>query len=138
MGKARQKRNAKQAARSSGNEGIIMTGGTIKAEQVAVGKNAHAVKIMSAAKESLEQKGLHEIWDKLEQLEKTLNTYGSSLGNRDEIDGATKEIAKELSKDKPNKITVTGILEGVANGVKSVANIATSVEALKKVVMAFL
>lgn len=138
MGKARQKRNAKQAARSSGNEGIIITGGTIKAEQVVVGKNASAVKIMSTAKESLEQKGLHEIWDKLEQLEKTLNTYGSTLENRDEINGAAKEIAKELSKEKPNKITVTGILEGVANGVKSVANIATSVEALKKVIMAFL
>ena len=43
------------------NEGIYITGGTINADQIAVGRKARAIKIGSSADEVLEQKGLQEI-----------------------------------------------------------------------------
>lgn len=116
------------------NEGIILQGGSIQADQIAVGRNAQAIKTIDAASDSLAQKGLQEIQEKLQQLVKALEQNGNALDNQSEILDSTAVVAEELKKDKPNKLTLNAMLEGIAQGVKSVSTIATAVEALKQVI----
>ncbi len=113
------------------NEGIYMTGGTINAEQIAVGRKARATKIVSSANQALEQKGLQEVRDNLDELVNALTTHADALDNPDEVLDSAEVVADELSKDKPNKLTLTAILGGIASSVQSVAAIATAVDALK-------
>ncbi len=120
------------------NEGIYMTGGTINAEQIAVGRKARATKIVSSANQALEQKGLQEVRDKLDELVNALTTHADALDNPDEVLDSAEVVAEELSKDKPNKLTLTAILGGIASSVQSVAAIATAVDALKHAITLFM
>ena len=115
-----------------------MTGGSINADQMAVGRSAQATKILSTANDALEQKGLTEIRDKLDELLKEITAHADSLHNPDEVLDSTKAVAEELSKDKPNKLTITGILNGIVESVGSIARIATAADSLAKAVMLFL
>jgi hypothetical protein len=47
---------------------------------------------------------------------------------------STQAAKDELSKEKPNKLTVRSILSGIAESVQSVSTIATAVEGLKTAV----
>ena len=120
------------------NEGIYMTGGTINAEQIAVGRKARATKIVSSANQALEQKGLQEVRDKLDELVNALTTHADALDNPDEVLDSAEVVAEELSKDKPNKLTLTAILSGIASSAQSVAAIATAVDALKHAITLFM
>ena len=120
------------------NEGIIQSGGTIIADQIAVGANAEVIKIVNTASEVLEQKGLQEIRNKLAELLAAVSSQANALKNRDEVLDSTKIVAQELSKEKPNKFTITAILDGIANGVKSIPNIIAIAQALKSAVEVFL
>jgi hypothetical protein len=120
------------------NEGIYIRGGSLKADQVAVGRQARVTKIVNAANDALEQKGLTEIRNKLEELLRAVSTHADSLDNRDEVLDSTETVAKELAKDKPNKLTITGVLSGMAESAKTVAGIATAVQALRSAVLLFL
>ncbi len=117
--------------RNMPNEGLIITGGTINADQVAVGKYARAIKI---ANEALAQKGMQEIQVRLDELVQALNNHASDLDNPDEVRDSTEVVAKELSKDKPNRLTITSVLNGIASSVQSVTAIAVAVEALKNAI----
>lgn len=120
------------------NEGIYMTGGTINAEQLAVGRKARAMKIVSSADQALEQKGLQEIREKLDELVNILTEHADALENPDEVLDSTEVVAEELSKDKPNKLTLTAILSGIASSVQSVAVLASAVDALKHAITSFM
>lgn len=115
-----------------------MTGGTINAEQLAVGRRARAVKIVSSADQALEQKGLQEIREKLDELVNILTENADALENPDEVLDSTEAVAEELSKDKPNKLTLTAILSGIASSVQSVAVLASAVDALKHAITSFM
>jgi hypothetical protein len=120
------------------NEGAYITGGSIKAEQVAMGRQARATKIVNAADDALEQKGLTEIRNKLDELLRAISAQADSLDNRDEVLDSTETVAKELAKDKPNKLTITAVLSGMAESAKTVAGVATAVQALRSAVLLFL
>ncbi|HLX59102.1 MAG TPA: hypothetical protein VKR83_18945 [Ktedonobacteraceae bacterium] len=120
------------------NEGIYITGGAINADQIAVGRNARAMKIVSSANEALERKGLQEIRDRLDELVNALTTHADALENPDELLDSAEVVAEELSKEKPNKFTLTSILSGIASSVQSVATIAAAAEALKHAITIFM
>lgn len=115
-----------------------MTGGTINAEQIAAGRQARAIKIVSSADQALEQKGLQEIREKLDELVNALTTHAEALENPDEVLDSTEAVAEELSKDRPNKLTLTAILSAIASSVQSVAVVATAVDALKHAITSFM
>ncbi|HMG76300.1 MAG TPA: hypothetical protein VK582_22695 [Pyrinomonadaceae bacterium] len=120
--------------KGSTNEGILQTGGTINADQIAVGQNARAIRCLSQAKETLERAGLKEIEDRLVHLVQVLEDHTSSLSNRDEIINSTETLARELAEVKPNKLTLISLLEGIAGRVNSVTVVATAIEALKSAI----
>jgi hypothetical protein len=69
---------------------------------------------------------------------RAISAHADSLDNRDELLDSTETVAKELAKDKPNKLTITGVLSGMTEGAKTVASIATAVQALRSAVLLFL
>jgi hypothetical protein len=113
------------------NEGVIITNGKIIADQIAVGRNARAIK---NANEALTQKSMQEIQSRLDELVQALNNHASALEDPEEVRDSTEVVAKELAKDKPNKLTIKAVLDGIASRVQSVTAIAVAVEALKNAI----
>ena len=85
------------------NEGIHMTGGHIDAGALAVGANARATNI-TTAEQALTDQGHAELAARL----------------------------AEVTKPKPNRITLTGLLNALAAGVSPVTALATAVDALAR------
>jgi hypothetical protein len=118
------------------NEGIWMSGGTIDAGALAVGRNAEATNVVGAAGRTLMERGQPEIADRLADLVRLLAAHAPQLDNADELQATTEVVATELAKEKPNRTTVTGLLGGLADGVRSVAGLTTAVEALARAAVA--
>lgn len=120
---------------SENNEGVIISGhAEIKGEVLALGSGAKAQKIVNGSGEALPSKDIQEIRNKIEDLKRVLSAHSGPLENRQEVESSVKSVADELGKEKPNKLTVTSLLSGIATAVKSVTGIATAAEALKAVV----
>jgi translation initiation factor 2B subunit (eIF-2B alpha/beta/delta family) len=120
------------------NEGISMSGGRIEAGALAIGRGARATNVVEAAGQTLTGRGQAELADRLADLVRQLEAHASRLDNADELRETTEAVASELAKDKPNRITVTGLLDGLAKGVGSVAGLTTAVHALAQAAMAVL
>ncbi|HZD00503.1 MAG TPA: hypothetical protein VFA46_10040 [Actinomycetes bacterium] len=113
------------------NQGIWMSGGRIDAGALAVGRNAQAANV-GTARRTLVERGQPEIADRLAELVRLLDAHAPQLDNADELQATTEMVASELTKDRPNRTTVTGLLGGLADGVRSVAGLTTAVEALAR------
>ena len=120
------------------NEGIQISGGRIEAGALAVGRGAQARNVVKTASRELENRGYPELGQRLDELLHQLAVHASQLSNADELKGSVRLVAEELVKDRPNKTTVTGVLAGIAQSVKSVAGLATAAEALTHAVQLFL
>jgi hypothetical protein len=113
------------------NSGVSISGGTINADQFAAGQNARAYKGESSMTPSAE---LQHIYAKLDELEKAIQRHGADLERPDDLMSAAKAVKVELASEKPNKITVTSILSGIAESVRSIASIASLAETLRTAV----
>lgn len=112
------------------NKSTNIKGSTFNAKNAAFGDNNIVGDTTSAAK----SRDMQEIQARLNELMQALNKHESTLENPEEIRESTSIVAKELSKEKPNKITLTGVLTGIASSVQSVTAIAVAVEALQKAI----
>ena len=112
------------------NNGMTVSGGTIYANQIAVGTNAKAIKKIKNNNE-LKERGYEDVAEKIDILTNLLLRYKDSFENMPQLMDVISTIAEELKKDNPNKITVNSILEGLTSKVSSVANVANAVAALK-------
>jgi hypothetical protein len=116
------------------NEGI-QNSGTISARNIAAGRGAHAGDVVAAAPPDPER---NEIARRLDVLLRELDAHGHKLERGDEVRESAEAVADELQKDKPNSVTVTGILAGIGSSVASVASLSTAVSALLESVQGFL
>ena len=114
------------------NQGIIITGGTINSEQVAVGANAKAEKIVHGEQNAQMIQIIIDFRKELEKLAALAkeNENVLSLQVRDAISAARLEADKE----KPNKVVISSILDGIHGGAKGITDIASAIIALKKLV----
>jgi len=112
------------------NEGIIQKGGTMNVGAQAVGRGAQAVNYAE------KNAALEEVRARLDQVLKALEEHGNAIANREEIVQATQVVKEEVSKEQPNKLTIRGLLSGIAESVQSVTSIATAVEAAKVAISA--
>jgi hypothetical protein len=106
-----------------GNQGIIQYGGTISAGSLAVGTGARAY---SEAYKALADKGLDEIKTKLEQLVQAVQAESGRLNNPAQVNQSTTELARELTKEKPEKPVVMRILEQITSAAGDVAGVLTA------------
>lgn len=106
------------------NEGIIVTGGSFNAGQVSVGRNSQAVQITYAIADELKQAGKDEMAAALTGFMQALEQHAAKIREIEEIAGAVKQIAEESKKEKPSKLTIKGLLEGLKGVVTPVAELA--------------
>jgi hypothetical protein len=107
------------------NQGVIVSGGSFTATNVATGTGASIHTSAAASPE------LDAVREQLAALMKALDEHAQALHNPDEVKQSAQVIAEELKKPKPNRITLTGVLSGIADSVKSVSVLATAAEGLK-------
>ena len=119
------------------NEGIVVSGGTIQAGALAVGRRARASQVVQDAGRSLAERGQSEVAERLEQLLRELEAHAAQLSNADEVRESTELLARELAKPAPNRTTVSGVLGGIVDSVKSVAGLAGAAQALAQAIAHF-
>jgi len=108
------------------NQGVVISGGSFTATNVATG--AGAAIHTTAAGTTAE---LDVVREQLAALIKALDDHAHSLENSEEVKQSANLIAEELKKPKPNRITLSGILGGITESVKSVSVLATAAEGVK-------
>jgi hypothetical protein len=117
------------------NDGLIVSGnGSVRADQLAVGRQA-SIKVVMAG-QVLTNRGLQDVKDKLDELIRVISAHPEGPSQQEELIRSADIVADELAKPKPNKLTITSILDGIANSMKSVAGIVSASEALKAAVTA--
>ncbi len=118
---------------SNHNEGVRMSGGRIEAGAFAVGRGATAKNVTGH-----DVPGQEQIARRLEELLSQLEANSARLDNPDEVREATQVVVDELGKERPNKMTVTGVLTSIAAAVTSVSGLAAATDALLESVGQFL
>ncbi len=105
------------------NDGVYVGGNArVSAGAIAVGSDASAVNVTAAD---------HRLDDVRHQLDALVEALqAAALPDGRQLAEAAQQARAELDKPAPNKVTMLGILQGVAAGVGSAAGLATSVSAL--------
>jgi uncharacterized protein YqeY len=127
-----------RSSMASENKGIIVTGGIFNADQVTVGENSTAYKSISTSAAALSQSGREDIAQALEQLVKVLKAYSGEIPSEEEVVAGVQQVAEEINKEKPNKLTLNSLLDGIKNVVDPIAEIAQKVTVLKSAIGLFL
>ncbi len=112
------------------NDGVMMTGGTMTAGQIAAGRNARARATFNGPVGRIENAGRDEVAIALKDLLDQLELHEHDIEDYAEIVDSTRMVADELAKPQPNKRTVTSLLAGIKEGVSAVAGLLTSVGSL--------
>jgi hypothetical protein len=118
--------------KSKVNQGIIQSGGKIEANQIVVGRGAQAVS-MSSESDGENRKLREELQKSVALLIQTLETHRNNLTNGPELLETAQSLEREVLAKKPNKLTATAILEGIAKAAGSVSAVGTAVEAIHKI-----
>jgi hypothetical protein len=113
------------------NEGMIVTGGTVNANNIVVGHKAKIVgNVLQSASESLAGRGQDELAAKVEALRLALREHGPDLADSaaaaEHVDG----VAAELVKEAPSLSVLRNLLAGLRTAVGPVTAVATAVTAL--------
>jgi hypothetical protein len=110
------------------NEGIVQHGGTIDAGALAVGRGARAVQRVEAAASTLDGP---EVAARLRELTALLAAHAGELERPDDVLAAAETVAEELTRPEPSRVTLAGVLDGIAGAASGVGAIATAVAALR-------
>lgn len=119
---------------SGRNEGINVSGGSLNAGQIAVGRGAQAVQKTYNLANHLGETGQLEVAEAIAELLKTLEANSNKIIDQEEVTQAVQQIAEEAQKEKPNKFTLKGLLSTLRESVGSVAEIAEKVAILQKAI----
>jgi hypothetical protein len=125
-------------AREGKNEGVIITGGTLSAGNLAVGRHARITAIGAPASAALRENGRDVVADALETFLRELAEHSREVPDGDAVVESTEAVSKELAKDKPNRLTVKGLLAAITGAVSGVTPLLTAAHALQAAVVAFL
>jgi hypothetical protein len=117
------------------NEGISITGGSINAEQIAVGRYARAEKVINSASQVLDDRKYHDISQKLQALLEALKQNSDHLNNKDEMIETTEKVATEIIHKQPNKTIIQALINGIIDGAKLVGPVLKAANDLKDTVI---
>jgi hypothetical protein len=115
------------------NEGVVVSGGTFTATNAAVGTNAQINHTQTS-----ESNAMKEVQQRLDLLLQSLEEHGNQIPNRGEVAEAAQSVKEELTREKPNRLTLKSLLSGITDSVKSVSGVALAVEGLKLAVTTLL
>jgi hypothetical protein len=87
------------------------------------------------AESGLRRRGLDEVAERLAALQAAFAAEQHVLDNAEEADQSLDDVARQLgSGERPNKLTVTSILNGIAAAAGAATGIATAARQLAEVV----
>lgn len=116
------------------NFGISITGGNVTAGAMAAGAHAKARNVAAPPSDDLAS-----MRAELAQLIELLSTQPPDmLPDADRLVETAERAKEELARERPNRHTVLGLLDGLARSVSSVATLATAVQSLQHVAAAIL
>lgn len=113
------------------NEGIIITGGSFTAEQVATGQNAQAIKTVYTIADELRNTNKEQVAVALEDLLKAIQAHSDSITDEPEVVQAVQQIAEEVKKEKPSKLTLKSLLDGIKQVVEPLTDVVQKVVTLR-------
>lgn len=119
---------------SGHNEGINISGGSLNAGQIAVGRGAQAIQNTYNLANQLEEAGKSEVAQAITELLKALEANSNKVADKEEVTQAVQQVAEEVQKEKPNKFTLKGLLSSLKESLGSVAEIAGQVTVLQKAI----
>ncbi len=122
----------------TGNEGIIVTGGTFTAGQVAVGRRARAYATATQCVGQLREDGHAEVAEALDRVLLELQRHADELEAADELVDSARAVGEELTRETPNKRTLMAVIDSIAKGVGSVGGLAAAVQTLATAVATLL
>jgi len=111
----------------NGNRGVIVSGGTLKANEMAVGDNPTINKISQIGGESVPT--MQELRNELNLLISEMEKY--QIGS-DKI-AAAKTVKGELEKDSPNMLVVKPVLHSIIDSIKMIGTVAGTALSVKKI-----
>ena len=116
------------------NEGIQISGsGTLKARNLAVGRHASVTETHGGNAGPAE-----EVQKQVSAFLQALAQHKSDLLEHEDVAEAAKAVEAEALKEKPNRLTLKSLMDGITTAVKSVSGMAVAAEALKMAVVALL
>ena len=116
------------------NEGIVVSGGSISSNQLAVGRNAQAVQNTYNLAGRLENDGEGEVARAITELVNALESSDAAMSFKEEAIEITQEVTKEVSKENPNKFTLKGMLSSIKEVVSPTAELVEKVAVLQKAI----
>ena len=116
---------------NSGNEGIYISGGSLNADQIAVGKGSTAIKNIYGSVQSLEDSGKQDVATAVRDLITVLEQCSDQIKDKQEIIEAIQQVAEEADKESPSKVSLKGLLSGIKNVVDPITEVAQKVTALR-------
>jgi hypothetical protein len=114
---------------------VQQTGGTMNIGAMAVGDHARA--IVKNAAPALADEGRQELLTKLNAVLDAIDQHGHALPDKGSATQLVERIATEASQKHPDKLTLKSFLGALADEVKSVSAIVTTVTSLTGAVLAF-
>jgi hypothetical protein len=109
------------------NEGIQISGGTINAGNLAVGRGATVVA-------ELRERGQEDVARRLEELVRQLEEHRDEVPHLALVRAATESVTEELAKERPDKRRVRDVLAGISESVRSVTGLARAADGLLEAV----
>lgn len=116
---------------------MIVSGGNVNADQIAVGDGAQAIKSTYRLTDELEDRGKNDLAVAIRDLLKSLEAHKARISNYDEVTTAVEKITEEVKKEKPSKLTLKGLLSAVKESVSSVVEIVEKIGSLQKAISVF-
>lgn len=116
------------------NEGINISGGSLSAGQIVVGRGARSIQNTYNLADQLGKSGKSEVAEAITALLKALEANSNKIDNQEEVTQAVQEVAEEVQKENPNKFTLKGLLSSLKESLGSVAEIAEKVTVLQKAI----
>jgi hypothetical protein len=113
---------------ASGTPLFQVTGGSVSAQAIAVGDGARATVTNAAA--GLKAEGRDELLERLTAVLDAIEAHGMALPDKATADAMVERIASESARKEPDKLSLKSFLGTLADQVKSVSIIATTVTAL--------
>jgi hypothetical protein len=112
------------------NEGVVVSGGSLQAGQLAVGRGA-AVTVQPGVAGA-------ETLQRIDVLLQLLDRHAAALPEAAALRSTTEVLREEVTRPEPNRVTVRGLLAGLTEAVRGAAPLLTAVEAIKASLVAIL
>jgi len=113
------------------NEGVIFGGGTVSIGQMAVGRGSQASQVTYGTGPAAHADGRAQVLQAAAELLQALEDHAGKIADSEEIGSAVQQIIVETRKDKPNKLVLKSLVDGVKAAVGAQADVAPQLLALQ-------